>query len=61
MKVSADVCLHCGERLYSEEVIQSFEEIRDKLQKQEFSHFKSLGKSFTMADDWPNQAIQPTI
>jgi len=38
MKVIAEVCLHCGERLYSEDVVKSFEEIRGKLRNQEFSH-----------------------
>jgi YgiT-type zinc finger domain-containing protein len=60
LKITAEVCLHCGERLYSEDVVRSFEEIRSKLQKQEFAHFKTLGQSFTIADDWPNKAIQPT-
>ena len=60
MKVSAEVCLHCGERLYAEDVVRSFEEMRRKLQRHEFSHFRSLGQSFTVAEDWPNKAIQPT-
>ena len=60
MKVSADVCLHCGERLYAEDVVKSFEVIRAKLRKQEFSHLKSLGQSFTVDEDWPNEAIKPT-
>ena len=61
MKVYAEVCLHCGERLYAENVVKSFEEIRSKLRKQEFSNFKSLGRSFTVNEDWPNKAIQPTV
>ncbi len=60
MKVSAEVCLHCGERLYAEDVVKSFEEIRVKLRKHEFSHLKSLGQSFTVDEDWPNEDIQPT-
>jgi len=60
MKVSAEVCLHCGERLYAEEVVKSFEEIRSKLRKQEFSHFKALGQSFTVEENWLNKAIRPT-
>ncbi len=31
IKVAAEVCLHCGERLYAEDVVRSFEEIRAKL------------------------------
>jgi YgiT-type zinc finger domain-containing protein len=60
MKVSAEVCLHCGERLYSEEVVRSFEEIRNKLKKQDFSNFRNLGHSFTVSETWPNKAIRPT-
>ncbi|MCF8038991.1 MAG: YgiT-type zinc finger protein [Desulfohalobiaceae bacterium] len=60
VKVSAEVCLHCGERLYAEDVVRTFEEIRGKLQKQDFSHVKILGQSYTVKDDWPNKDIQPT-
>jgi len=60
IKVSAEVCLHCGERLYAEDVVRTFDEIRGKLQKQDFSHLKTLGQSFTVEEDWPNKAIQPT-
>jgi YgiT-type zinc finger domain-containing protein len=60
IKVSAEVCLHCGERLYAEDVVRTFDEIRGKLQKQDFSHLKTLGQSFTVEKDWPNKAIQPT-
>ncbi|NOZ11888.1 MAG: YgiT-type zinc finger protein [Gammaproteobacteria bacterium] len=60
IKVSAEVCLHCGERLYAEDVVRTFEEIRGKLQKRDFSHLKTLGQSFTVEEDWPNKAIQPT-
>ena len=60
MKVAAEVCFHCGERLYAEYVVKSFEEIRGMLRKQEFNHFRPLGKSFTVEDNWPNKAIQPT-
>lgn len=60
LKVTAEVCRHCGERLYAEDVVSSFEQIRVKLKNQEFSHFKALGKSFTVENDWPNKAIHPT-
>jgi YgiT-type zinc finger domain-containing protein len=60
LKVFAEVCLLCGERLYAEDVVRSFEEIRSKLKKQDFSHLKPVGQSFTVNKDWPNKAIQPT-
>ena len=46
LKVMAEVCLHCGERLYSKETINIFEEIRKKLENQEVSGFRVLGKSY---------------
>ena len=49
MKVQAEVCLHCGERLYSQETVRRFEEIRRKLEREEVSAFKPLGKAFQVA------------
>ena len=49
MKVQAEVCLHCGERLYSRENVRRFEEIRRKLEREEISAFKPLGKAFQVA------------
>ena len=42
LKVTAEVCQHCGERLYTEDIVRSFEEIRANLQKQEFAHLSRL-------------------
>jgi len=44
--VRAEVCLHCGERLYSKETISRFEQIRAKLACQEVAGFQPLGQSF---------------
>ncbi len=60
LKVTAEICRHCGERLYAEDVVRSFEEIRAKLEKHEFEHLKQVGRSFTVDEDWPNKAIHPT-
>ncbi|NKE72177.1 YgiT-type zinc finger protein [Candidatus Manganitrophus noduliformans] len=46
LKVHAEVCLHCGERLYSQETVRRFEEIRAKLERQETADFEPLGQSF---------------
>ena len=46
LKVKAEVCLHCGERLYPGDTVRRFEEIRTKLQRQETAGFQPLGKSF---------------
>jgi YgiT-type zinc finger domain-containing protein len=43
MKVSALVCLRCGERLYSEEVVRRFEEIKAKLERKETGEFRAVG------------------
>ena len=47
--VSAEVCLRCGERLYSKETINRFEQIRTKLLRQEVADFQPLGQSFRVA------------
>jgi YgiT-type zinc finger domain-containing protein len=44
--VHAEVCLRCGERLYSEETVRQFEQIRAKLARQEVEDFQPLGQSF---------------
>ncbi len=44
--VSAEVCLRCGERLYSQETISRFEQIRSRLAHQDVADFKPLGRSF---------------
>jgi len=46
VKVEAQVCLHCGERLYSEQTVRRFEEIRAKLERQQTKEFQPLGRSF---------------
>ena len=46
LRVSAEVCLHCGERLYTQETVRRFEEIRTKLQRGEIADFLPLGQSF---------------
>lgn len=44
--LQAEVCLHCGERLYSPEVIQKFEKIRYKLAHQQTKDFELMGQAF---------------
>ncbi|MEW6498710.1 MAG: YgiT-type zinc finger protein [Cyanobacteriota bacterium] len=46
LKVSAEVCLNCGERLYSVETVKRFENIRAKLKRQETEDFQPIGQSF---------------
>ncbi len=40
--VSAEVCLRCGERYYSQETVRSFEQIRTKLKRQEAADLQLL-------------------
>ncbi|MGB2824448.1 MAG: YgiT-type zinc finger protein [Phycisphaerae bacterium] len=49
VKVHAEVCLGCGERLYSQEDVRRFEEIRAKLRRQETADFRPIGQSFEVA------------
>jgi YgiT-type zinc finger domain-containing protein len=44
--VPTEVCLHCGERLYSPETVKRFEEIRTKLERQETGEFEPIGQTF---------------
>jgi YgiT-type zinc finger domain-containing protein len=57
LKVPAEVCLRCGEHLYSAEVALCFDEICEKLKKNEFTHFKPLGQSFTVEEGWPSKTV----
>ncbi len=49
LKVHADVCLHCGERLYSIETVRRFNQIRQKLERQEIAEFQPLGQYFQVS------------
>jgi YgiT-type zinc finger domain-containing protein len=44
--VRAEVCLKCGERLYSTETIRQFEQIRAKLERKDVAEFRPVGQSF---------------
>ncbi len=46
LTVRAEVCLSCGERLYTQETVRRFEQIRTKLEKQEVADFVPLGQTF---------------
>jgi YgiT-type zinc finger domain-containing protein len=51
LRVRAEVCLHCGERLYAEETVRLFEQIRKKLKRQQLSGFQPVGQSFRVDAD----------
>ncbi|MCF8143093.1 MAG: YgiT-type zinc finger protein [Deltaproteobacteria bacterium] len=46
VKVQAEVCLHCGERLYPVETVRLFENIRNRLKREQLSGFLPLGQLF---------------
>lgn len=46
ISVTADVCLHCGERLYSAEIVRRFEDIRRKLAQGQTTDFQPMGRAF---------------
>ena len=56
LRVHAEVCLHCGERLYAEETVRLFQQIRNKLKRQALLGFQPLGQSFTVNRNWLNKA-----
>ncbi len=47
--LDAEVCLHCGERLYSQNDVMRFEQIREKLVRHETQEFEPLGQTFQIA------------
>ena len=49
IKLKAEVCLHCGERLYTPETVSRFEDIREKLTQEDISEFELIGKTFHVA------------
>jgi YgiT-type zinc finger domain-containing protein len=49
LTVRAEVCLHCGERLYTQETVKQFEQIRAKLEREEVAEFHPLGQAFQVA------------
>jgi len=57
LNVSAEVCLHCGEKLYAEETVRYFETIRHKLQRQETNDFQVLGNTFTVTNELAQRAL----
>ena len=59
LKVQAEVCLHCGERLYAEETVRLFEQIKNKLKRQQLSDLIPLGQLFTVDRSRPNKASAP--
>ncbi len=60
IRVQAEVCLHCGERLYAEDTVRFFEQIRNKLRRQEISDFLPVGQFFEVIVKKPNEPLERT-
>ena len=62
--VGADVCLRCGERLYSKEVVSRFEQIRRKLAQPgsvRIPVFRTIIPGFHLTSRRAGQATHPGI
>jgi len=49
LRVTAEVCLHCGERLYSVDTIKRFERIRAQLEDEQTLDFEPVGQAFEVS------------
>ena len=49
VRVNAEVCTHCGERLYSKETITLFEHIRSRLADGDVAGFLPVGQTYKVA------------
>ena len=49
LHVDAEVCLRCGERLYSMETVRRFEQIRGKLAGEDLDDLQAIGRTFQVA------------
>lgn len=50
VRVLAEVCLKCGERLYDQDTIRGFEQIRDRLGRGDVAGFCLTGQSYQVAN-----------
>jgi YgiT-type zinc finger domain-containing protein len=50
LRAHAEVCLRCGERLYSQETVRCFERIRTKLKRHDTAGFQLIGQAFEVTD-----------
>ena len=49
LHVKAHVCLKCGERVYSSDLVRKFEDIRSRLENNRLEGFQPLGTTFKVA------------
>ena len=46
VKVKADVCVQCGERYYTDEIVTRFERICEQLQRQDPAGLTPIGRLY---------------
>ena len=49
LRVIAEVCEHCGERMYRPEIVAHFEKIRQQLSTEDVGEFEPVGKTYQVA------------
>ena len=49
VKVTAEICLRCGERLYDQETVRGFERLRERLKRDDVAGFSPMGQSYEVA------------
>ena len=47
--VQAEICLSCGEKLFSEETVKRFQYIREQLTSGQVAEFEPMGQAFRVA------------
>jgi YgiT-type zinc finger domain-containing protein len=61
LRIEAEVCLHCGERLYSENTVRYFEQVRNKLKRQEIIGLQPIGQSFIVEGSGPDKGLNADL
>lgn len=61
LRVTAEVCLRCGERLYSENTVRYFEQLRNKLKRQEVTGLQPIGQSFIVEGGVPDKGLNADL
>ena len=49
VEVDAELCLRCGERFYTPQVVELFEKIEYELEKNDIHNFIAMGRAFRIA------------
>ena len=62
VNVLTEVCLHCGERMYTIDTIRRFEQIQKKLASRQVDDFQPIGRYFrvpnSLADEDDSEKVR---